>query len=129
MTLAESSIHLDAILRIFQREVGIGTRNLGTLVQRLNRAVGVFQQVVDGAALLVLDIKFEAIDASETRNHGLCVHLYLGIGDVGRAPIDFFHHGIHVVFLVLTLSPLLQFQGEVAVRRRLVEAYAGACHQ
>ena len=72
-------------------------------------------EVFDGAAFLVLYVNLKTVDASEARQHGLGIDLNLGIADVGRTPVDFFHHGVHVVAFSLSFIPVLQFQREVSV--------------
>ena len=104
-------------MRIFQREVGVGAADFRTLVESGNEAVGVVEQLGDGAAVLVLNVQFEAIDASETRQHVLRVHLNLGIGDVGGTAVDLVDYALHIVAFALAITPLLELQREVAVRR------------
>ena len=84
-------------------------------VHRFDHLLGVFLQLLDGAAFLVLDVQFEAIGSSETGNHGLCVHLYLGVRDVRRTAVYLFHDALYVVAPAFALAPVLQFDGYVAV--------------
>ena len=116
-TLAEGCIHLHTVLRIFQREVGVGTTNLRALTERCNQLVRIAQQVLYVATVLVLHVQLETVDASETWQHVLRVHLNLGICDVGGTTIDFLHDALVIVAFTLTLVPFLQFQREVTVRR------------
>ena len=69
-------------------------------------------------------MQFETIDTSESRQHILRVHLNLCIGNVCRSAVYLVHHALHVIALTLSLVPLLQFQREVTVRRRLFEVIA-----
>ena len=83
--------------------------------------VGLRQQVIDGSAVFVLYVEFEAIEPPEARQHVLCIHLNLSVGDISGTAIDFIHDALHIVAFALALAPLLQFQREVAIRRRLLE--------
>ena len=128
-TLAQGGIHLDTILRILQREVRDGTPDFRTFVQGSNESVGLHQQVVNRATMLVLDMQFETVDSTEARQHVLCVHLNLRIGNVCRSTVYLVHHALHIVTITFSLVPLLQFQRKVTIRRRLFEVVAVACYQ
>ena len=67
--------------------------------------------------MLVLHVQFETVDASETWQHVLRVHLNLRVGDVCCATVYLLHDALVVVALALALVPLLQLQREVTVRR------------
>ena len=66
-------------------------------------------------------MEFETVDASKAWQHVLRVHLDLGIGDISRTTVDLLDDALHIVALALALAPLLQFQREVTIRRRLLE--------
>ena len=127
--LAQGGIDFNPVLRIFQREIRVRTADLRAFAKGCYETVGVVIQVVDGTAVLVLDIELETVDSCKTWQHVLRVHLNLRIGNVGRATIDFLHHTLNVVALALALAPILEFQREVTIRRRLLEAVAVACNE
>ena len=72
--------------------------------------------------MLVLHMQLKTIDTSEARQHILCVHLNLRIGNVGRPAVYLLHNALIIIALASTLVPFLQFQREVTIRRGLLKA-------
>ena len=112
-------IHLYRPLRIAHVERRICHRNFRTLVQCSQILLGSGKEFVDITAHLILHMEFQRITHTVTRNHTRRNSEDTGILDIGRTTVHLTDDCLHIILIIRTFVPRLQFQNQHTERASL----------
>ena len=127
-TLGLRRVDVHHVLREVDVEGRVCAGDLRTLVQRADELQVNIVEFGQVAAGLVLQVHGETGRGSVTRDHRRSHGEDLCVLDVGGAAVNLADDGVHVILLVRTLVPVLEFDDGHTVRRTLSGDHAVTGH-